>query len=133
MSTSELDAMCFRFGLPSFFFTFAPNYMDPLMIRIAIRNINTSSGFPSEDGGFLKFLQYWDERGCPGNIVFERIISITDPHLRKIVHAGGIARANIYMRMKKAVFKGLFSIDEDNDIKKSVPLSSRPPGIFGQT
>ena len=35
--------------------------------------------------------------------------------------------------MKKALFKGLFGIDEDNDIKKTVPLSSRPPGIFGQT
>jgi hypothetical protein len=35
--------------------------------------------------------------------------------------------------MKKEVFKGLFGMDEDNDIKKSVPLSSRPPGIFGQS
>jgi len=137
MSISQLYAMCYRFGLPSFFFTFAPNYMDPLTIRIAIRTINTSSGFPSEDGGFLDFLREWDERGCPenmpGNTVFERTISITAPHLRKIVHAGGIGRAIIYMRMKKAVFKGLFGIDEDNDIKKTVPLSSRPTGIFGQT
>ena len=84
MSISELYAMCYRFGLPSFFFTFAPNYMDPLTIRIAIRTINTTSGFPSEDGGFLDFLQDWDERGCPGNMVFETIISITAPHLRNL-------------------------------------------------
>jgi hypothetical protein len=107
--------------------------MDPLTIRIAISNINTSSGFPSEDGCFLDFLQDWDERGCPGNMVFENIISITAPHLRKIVHADDIARENIYMCMKKALFQGLFGIHEDNDIKKSVPLSSCPPGIFGQT
>ena len=81
----------------------------------------------------MDFLQDWDERGCPENTVFETIISITAPHLRKIVHAGGVARANIYLRMKKTLFKGLFCIDEDNDIMKSVPLSSRPPGIFGQT
>ena len=43
MSISYLYAMCYRFGLPTFFFTFAPNYMDPLTIRIAISNINTSS------------------------------------------------------------------------------------------
>ncbi len=42
MSISDLYAMCYRFGLPTFFFTFAPNYMDPLTIRIAISNINTS-------------------------------------------------------------------------------------------
>jgi hypothetical protein len=92
MSISELYAMCYRFGLPSFFFTFSPNYKDPLTIQTAIKTINTSSGFPSEDGGLLDFLQDWDERGCAGNMVFETIISITAPHLHKIVHAGGIAR-----------------------------------------
>ena len=68
-----------------------------------------------------------------GTSVFERIISITAPHLRKIVHAGGIGRAIIYMRMKKEVFKGLFGIDEDNEIKKTVPLSSCLPGIWPNT
>jgi hypothetical protein len=53
----------------------------------------------------LDFLQDWDERGCPGNTVFETIISITAPHLCKIVNAGGISRANITIRMKKTLFK----------------------------
>ena len=75
----------------------------------------------------------WDERGCPGNMVFENIISITTPHLRKIVHAGGIARAKIYMGMNTALFQGLFGIHEDNDINKAFPLSSCPPEFFGQT
>ncbi len=56
----------------------------------------------------MDFLQDWDERGCPGNMVFENIISITAPHLRKIVHAGGTARANIYLRMKKHYLKDFF-------------------------
>jgi hypothetical protein len=83
--------MCYRFGLPTFFFTFAPNYMDPLTMRIAISKINTLSGISSEDGCFLDFLVDWDERGCSGNMVFENIISITAPHVHKIVHAGGVA------------------------------------------
>ena len=37
------------------------------------------------------------------------------------------------MSMLKAVFEGLLGISMDKHIKKSIPLSSRPIGIFGRT
>jgi len=79
----------------------------------------------------------WDERGRPESTVFElgfeNIFTISNPILRNIIREGGTARANIYLSIKKAIFKALFGIEEDQDIKKTVPLSSRPDGIFGQT
>ena len=62
--------MCYRFGLPTFFFTFAPDYTDPLTIRMSISNINIFTGFPSEDDGFVDALRDWDERARPDNIPF---------------------------------------------------------------
>ena len=37
------------------------------------------------------------------------------------------------MSIKEAIFKALFGIQEDQDIKKTVALSSRPDGFFGRT
>jgi len=82
-------------------------------------------------------LRDWDERGRPESTVFElgfeNTFTISNPILRNIIREGGTARANIYLSIKKAIFKALFGIEEDQDIKKTVPLSSRPDGIFGQT
>jgi hypothetical protein len=45
---SELYATCHRFGLPTLFFTFAPDYMQPQVIPIAISKA-TFSGFPAQN------------------------------------------------------------------------------------
>ena len=131
-----------RFGTPTWFFTFAPDYNDPFTIRLSVianrsRSSETPPGFPAEDGGFMAALRDWDERGRPESTVFElgfeNTFTISNPILRNIICEGGTARANIYLSIKKAIFKALFGIEEDQDIKKTVPLSSRPDGIFGQT
>jgi hypothetical protein len=48
------------------------------------------------------------------------------------VHENGAARAMVYMSMKTAIFMALFGIQEDKLLKKTVPLSSPSPGMFGQ-
>jgi hypothetical protein len=48
---SELYVICCCFGLPTFFFTFAPDYMQPQVIQIAISKAKFS-GFPAENEGF---------------------------------------------------------------------------------
>ena len=128
--------------MPTWFFTFAPDYTDPFTIRIAViknwpRSSKPPPGFPAEDGGFMAALWDWDERGCPESTVFEleyeNTLTISNPILCDIFCDGGTARANIYLSIKKAVFQALFGIQEDQDIKNTVPLSSRPEGIFGRT
>ena len=63
---SELYVICRRFGLPTFFFTFAPDYMQPQVIQIAISKATFS--FPAENEGFIETLCNWDEEGQPENI-----------------------------------------------------------------
>ena len=95
--------------------------------------LNNSIGFPAEDDGFVDALRDWDERARPDNILFQTSFTMTASHLRNKVREGGISRAKVYMRMKIALFDGLFGIQDDKDIKKSVPFSSRSSGIFGRT
>ena len=73
---ADANAMVYRFGLLTWFFTFAPDYTDPFTIRIAvIANRSRCSEpplvFPAEDGGFMSALWDWDGRGCPESTVFE--------------------------------------------------------------
>ncbi len=127
---SELYAICRCFGLPTFFFTFAPDYTQPQVLRIAISQPKFS-GFPAEDEGFIEALCNWGENGRPENSIFDNRFSVTDTHLRNLVRDNGAARAMAYMPMKTAIFTALFGIQEDKLLKKTVPLSSRSPGMFG--
>ena len=111
--------MVYRFGLPTWLFTFAPDYTDPLKICIAIianklRSSESPPGFPAEDGGFMAALQDWDERGYPESsffeLAYENTFTISNPILRNIVCDSGTARANIYLSIKKAVFQALVLI-----------------------
>ena len=133
-SIADANAMVYRFGPPTWFFTFAPDYNDPFTIRLSVianrsRSSEPPPGFPAEDGGFMAALRDWDERGHPESTVFElgfeNTFSISNPILRNIICEGVTARANIYLSIKKAIFKALFGIQEDQDIKKTVALSSR--------
>ena len=68
--------MVYRFGPPTWFFTFAPDYTDPFTVSIAVianrsRSSEPPPGFPTEDGGFMAVLWDWDERSCPESTVFE--------------------------------------------------------------
>ena len=141
-SIADANAMVYRFGPPTWFFTFAPDYNDPFTIRLSVianrsRSLEPPPGFPAEDGGFMAALRDWDERGRPESTVFElgfeNTFTISNPILPNIIRKGGTARAKIYLSIKKAIFKALFGIQEDQDIKKTVALSSRPDGIFGRT
>jgi hypothetical protein len=128
---SELYAICRCFGLPTFFFTFAPDYTQPQVLRIAISQPKFS-GFPAKDEGFIESLCNWDKKGRPENSIFDNTFSVTDTHLRNLVRENGAARAMAYMSMKTAIFMALFGIQEDKLLKKTVPLSSRSPGMFGR-
>ena len=135
----DLYANCRRFGLPTFFFTFAPDYRDPLVIRLGISK-PIYSGFPYDDGknedgggGYRDALHTWDINGRPCNTIFDTEYNITTANIQDIVRKNPTAQAIVYMSMMKAVFEGLLGISMDEDIKKSIPLSSRPIGIFGRT
>jgi hypothetical protein len=135
----DLYANCRRFGLPTFFFTLAPDYRDPLTLRLGISK-PIYSGFPYNDGknedgsgGYRDALHTWDISGRPGNTFFEAEYKITTSHLQDIVRKNATAQAIVYMSMLKTVFEGLLGISMDEHIKKSIPLSSRQIGIFGRT
>jgi hypothetical protein len=135
----DLYANCRRFGLPTFFFTLAPDYRDPLTLRLGISK-PIYSGFPYDDGknedgggGYQDALHTWDINGRPGNTIYQTEYKITTSHLQDIVRKNATAQAIVYMSMLKAVFEGLLGISMDKHIKKSIPLSSRPIGIFGRT
>jgi hypothetical protein len=135
----DLYANCRRFGLPTFFFTLAPDYRDPLTLRLGISR-PIFSGFPYNDGkdvngngGYQDALHTWDINGRPCNTIYETEYKITTSHLQDIVRKNATAQAVVYMSMLKAVFEGLLGISMDEHIKKSIPLSSRRMGIFGRT
>ncbi len=128
---SELYAIYRRFGLPTSFFTFAPDYMQPQVIQIAISKAKFS-GLPAGNEGVIEALCNWDEEGQPENTFFDNTFSLTDSHLCKLVCENGAARAMAYMSMKTAIFTALFGIQEDRLVKKTVSHSSRSPGIIGR-
>jgi hypothetical protein len=101
--------------------------MQPQVIQIAISKATFS--FPAENEGFIETLCNWDEEG-PENIFFDNTFNLTDSHLCKLVCENGVAWAMAYMSMKTAIFTALFGIQEDRLVMKTVPLSSRSPGIF---
>ena len=114
-------ANCRRFGLPTFFFTLAPDYRDPLTIRLGISR-PIYSGFPYEDGGYQNALHNWDIAGRPGNMIFQtdfRISPITTTsNIQDIGRKNATAQSIVYMSMLKAVFEGLLGISMDEHVKK---------------
>ncbi len=118
--------------MPTFFFTLAPDYRDPLTLRLGISK-PIFSGFPYKDDGYREALHTWDMAGRPGETIFQTEYKITTSHLQDIVRKNATAQSIVYMSMLKAVFEGLLEISMDEQVKKTVPLSSCKNGIFGRT
>jgi hypothetical protein len=126
----DLYANCRRFGLPTFFFTLAPDYRDPLTLRLGISK-PIYSGFPYDDGknedgggGYQDALHTWDINGRPGNTIYQTEYKITTSHLQDIVRKNATAQAIVYMSMLKAVFEGLLGLSTSDNLAFNFLLSS---------
>jgi hypothetical protein len=121
----DMYSMAYYFGSFPWFWTMAPNdTFTALTVRICIPDARATD--PA------------DSSSITGRNV---LITLQTPELReslnlyKLVADNPVAAAEIYQKMKRAVFKHLMGIELDGKggTKKSSPVRSRPPGVLGVT
>ena len=122
---SKLLSLTLYHGLPSIFFTIAPDdIQDPNRIRMSVP-LKNNSDFPAEPGGFLRALQ--------NNEHFYAQIPIQRNNLADLLVKSPIAAAEMFNMVVDTVSEVLFGISPDHKIKKSSFLCDRKPGVFGKS
>ena len=120
---SHLYAMVYHFGVPSVFFTFAPDDVHGVLnLRMTLPQ-NNNFAFPSDGAGLLAALQ-------EGADVFHGT-PISDRALAALLAAGPIAAAEIYRQLVDNIFTNLLGTPPDASIRRTEPLPARNRGVFG--
>jgi len=119
----HLYAMVYHFGVPSIFFTFAPDDVHGILnMCLALPQANNWD-FPSNGEGFAAALRHGEEK-FHGYPIGERALSA-------LLAAGPVAAAEIYRQMVENVFSVLLGTPPDETSRQTQPLPSRDIGVFG--
>ncbi|KZR96895.1 Uncharacterized protein APZ42_008517, partial [Daphnia magna] len=123
VSLSNLIGMRYMFGLPSIFFTYAPDDVNgTLNIRLSLPQ-KDNNNFPADGTGLSEAIQ--------NNVAVFQEIPITPHHLRFLLAKGPLAAAEIFRLLTETVFTTLLGTPTEHSSKKTVPLPSRSFGVFG--
>lgn len=122
-SILNLIAMCYMYGFPSVFLTYAPDDINGILnLRMALSQTGNDS-FPADGSGFAEAIR---EKKAES-----QEIKIAPQHLRALLAKGSVAAADIFRLLTEAVFAILLGTPTDHSSKRSQPLPSREPGVFG--
>jgi len=120
---AHLYAMVYHFGVPSVFFTFAPDDVHGILnMRLAFPQANNWD-FPANGDGFAAALEEGEDR-FHGHPISERALSA-------LLAAGPVAAAEIYRQMVENVFSVLLGTPYEQTSRQTQPLPSRNIGVFG--
>jgi hypothetical protein len=122
-SISNLIAMRYMYGMPSIFFTYAPDDINGILnLRMAFPQ-NGNGGFPADGSGFAEAIRNKEKDF--------HTINIAPHHLRIILAKGPVAAAEVFRLLTEAVFEILLGTPTDHSTKRTQPLPDRKPGVFG--
>ena len=124
LGITKLYSLVHRYGLPSIFLTISPDDVhSPMALRLCFPSI-TNSDHPAQAETFLNALR-------TGELEFQEI-SINNFGLLKLIAQNPVASAEIFNKMMETVWSALIGIKSEKFQKKTVPISSKDDGIFGQ-
>jgi hypothetical protein len=119
----NLIAMRYMYGMPSIFFTYAPDDINGILnLRMPFPK-NGNGGFPADGSGFAEAIQNKEKDF--------HTIKIAPHHLRTILTKGPVAAAEVFRLLTEAVFEILLGTPTDHSTKRTQPLPDRKPGVFG--
>ena len=118
-----LHFQVYNLGMPSVFITFSPDDIHGVLnLRLSLPQKNNFQ-FPADASGLLEALQQ-------GKAVYHGS-PISEQALAALLAAGPVAAAEIYRQLVDNVFTILLGTPPDSSSRKSEPLPSRKPGVFG--
>ena len=124
-SMINLYAMIYYYGMPSIFFTFAPDDVHGLLnLRLSIPQKNNVN-FPATGGaGFAEAIL--------GNCPSYCDVPVDQRSLRQLLADGPVAAAETFRILTNAIFSVLLGTSPAASVKRTVPLHMRQPGVFGK-
>ena len=122
----HLHAMFYHFGVPSVFFTFAPDFKhNTLVFRLALPSPNNFD-FPAGNGGLIEALKQKQTK--------LETIDISDETMRTAITMNPVAMSEMFRRISyDDVFSILFGIKPQDVSRYNTQLLTRKPGVFGLT
>lgn len=122
-SIKNLMAMRYMYGMPSIFFTYAPDYVyGKLNLRMSISQ-KENEGFPANGFGLTEALQQ-------GDSIFHDVPIA--PHNLAVLNAKGpVAAAEYFRLLTESVFHILLGTPAEHCSKRTEPLPARKRGVFG--
>ena len=129
---SQLYGMVFAFGLPSVFWTIAPDDKNfALSVRMSFAS-KSNEGFPAQSGA--EFIKAFETGGpLPGYDSFDMKFDKFDtPSLLKLMNASPVAACDAFYELVFAVYKHLLRTPLQNHVKSSSTPSWSTTGIFGR-
>ena len=129
---SQLYAMVFAFGLPSVFWTIAPDDKNfALSVRMCCASTSNQE-FPSQN--VREFIEAFETGGSvPGYDSFEMKFDKFDtPSLLKLLNASPVAACDAFYELVFAVYKHLLRTPLQQHVKSSSTPSWSTTGIFGR-
>ncbi|EPZ36432.1 DNA helicase PIF1, ATP-dependent domain-containing protein [Rozella allomycis CSF55] len=125
---SQLYALVFRFGLPSVFFTFAPDDVhNPLAIRLCLPN-NDNYSFPAIDKINDEISFMCELRKGAKEIMH---INVSEYHLQQLISRNPVATSEVFKTIVETTFAELLRHPLTQNMKKTVSLNDHD-GIFGK-
>ena len=133
---SKMYSMTYRYGIPSVFLTISPDDIgSPLVLRWAM-NFSNNNSFPATGEQYGEDFSAFFDAVARGEASYATI-PIANEHrgsrLKKLVTDNPVAAALVYRQIMEVVLEELLGISPEHKIRKTVPLQSRPKGIFGTT
>ena len=132
---SELWALARRYGPASIFWTISPDDVHMGLVLRMCTAAKDNESFPSTAGNFEERMYRGETPpeiltdGCGISLSLDSELEET---LQKLVTSNPVAAAVVYRKLIFAVTKALMHCAVDtSSTKKTVPVSSRPKGIFG--
>ena len=122
---SKLLSFSLYHGMPSIFFTIAPDdIQDPNRIRLSLPQKNNTD-FPAEPGEFLSALQNNDH--------FYAQVPIQRHNLAELLVKSPVAAAEMFNMVVDTINSVFFGIEPNHKVKKTTCLTDRKTGVFGKT
>ena len=134
---SDILACCRENGTPSFFVTVSPDdSSNPVALRLSIKPTSNAS-FPVIDDGFAGSLRCKDEeykykKSSTADDEIEFTIPIKRRDCVNLITAHTESSVRSYGQIIDSFFEDILGIQLTGKSKKSVPVQSRPPGVFGK-
>ena len=133
---TKMYSMTYRYGIPSVFLTISPDDIgSPLVLRWAM-NFSNNCSFPAKGDQYGEDFSGFFDAVTRGDFTHANIPianELRGIRLKKLVTDNPVAGALVYKQIMEVVMEDLLGISPEHKIRKTVPLQSRPKGIFGTT